>query len=101
MPHIMLTVAPWTALDNAVGIEHRPARPRTPQMIIGGYIETAPHLTLIEINGKRVRCTVDCNDNACLEGMQRNHSMSKLWKAELLRQRPNAEFSYEPSCLVW
>ena len=65
MPYITLTVAPWTALDNAVRIEHKTSPSlKMLQMIIGGYIKTVPHLTSIEINGKRVCCTVYCNENA-------------------------------------
>ena len=57
-----------TALDNAVRIKHKTSPSlKMLQMIIDGYIKTVPHLTSIKINGKRVRCTVYCNENARLK----------------------------------
>ena len=44
----------------------------------------------------RVRCTVYINEEGRLEGLAKNLVMSNLWRRELLRQNPRAEFSYEP-----
>jgi hypothetical protein len=97
MPYITITVKPYDTLATAA----RDCHGKTPslkvlQKAVGGYIETVPHLTSIELDGKRVRCTAYANEEGRLHDLPRNHHMSNLWKRELLRQSPNAEFRYEP-----
>ena len=98
MTHVTLTVQPGQVLDQAARAEHK----RTPslatlQELVGGLIETVPHLTSIELpGGRRVRCTAYVNEEGKLVGLPKNQEMSRLWKSELLRQRPGSSFSYEP-----
>lgn len=97
MTHVTLTVRPGQALEQGDREEH----PRSPdwtvlRRLVEGYIEMVPHLTSIELDGRRTRCTVYVNECGKLNRMPRNDAMSTLWKSELLRQRPGAEFWYEP-----
>lgn len=97
MTHVTLTVRPGQDLEEGERAEHR-GSPRLAvlQKLVGGYIETVPHLTSLELDGRRTRCTVYVNEEGRLKGMPSNDAMSAVWKSELLRQKPGAEFRYEP-----
>lgn len=97
MPYVTLTVAPDQDLTSAVRVEHK----RSPslaflQAAVGGYIELVPHLTSIDYAGRRVRCTVYCNEEGRLKGTCLNVAMSSLWRDELLRCNSREYFVYEP-----
>jgi len=98
MTYVTLTVQPGQVLDQAARAEHKKTPDlKTLQGLVGGYIETVPHLTSVELpGGRRVRCTAYVNEEGRLMGMPKNPEMSRLWKSELLRQKPSATFSYEP-----
>ena len=97
LTHVTLTVKPGQTLEQAERAEHRGSPSlRVLQGLVEGYIETVPHLTSLELDGRRVRCTVYVNEEGRLVGMPRNDAMSSLWKRELLRRQPGAEFRYEP-----
>ena len=98
MTHVTLTVQPGQVLDQAAQAEHKKTPDlKTLQGLVGGYIETVPHLTSVELpGGRRVRCTAYVNEEGKLIRLPKNQEMSRLWKSELLRQQPGASFRYEP-----
>lgn len=97
MPYVTLTVAPDQDLTSATRVEHKclPALAFL-EAAVGGYIELVPHLTSIDYDGRRVKCTVYCNEEGRLKGTCLNVAMSSLWRDELLRRNPRAYFAYEP-----
>lgn len=94
---VTITVLPGRTIAESARVAYRKSPGlKVLREAVGGSVETVPHLTSLELDGKRVRCAVYANESGRLTGLPRNDEMSKLWKNELLRQDPRGDFRYEP-----